>query len=125
MRNIVLAALVVTGAATAIAGFGAAASAQSLPDDTRCFLLSNAFAKQATDPKARQIAVAAVTFYLGRLDAKADANAIADSVKREGHSIDPKQSGPMMSACAQRMGRAEQAVQNAIRAQAPAPAPKK
>ena len=115
MRNITLAAMafVVTTASPA--------SAQSVPDDVRCFLLSNGFAKQATDPKARQVAVASLTFYLGRLDGKADAATIANTVRREGPAIDPKSAGAQMIACASRMAHAEQSIQAAINALAPAP----
>ncbi|MDP9057793.1 MAG: hypothetical protein M3N34_10805 [Pseudomonadota bacterium] len=82
-------------------------SAQSVPDDMRCFVLSNLFAKAAKDPRGRTVAAENALFYLGRLDGKADPRAIAASLHSQ---IDPKTAGPLMTACAQRFGRVEQAI---------------
>jgi len=85
----------------------------------RCFVLSNAFAKQAKDAGGRQLAAASMAFYMGRLDGRADPKTIAENVRRVGAAIDPKAAGALMSACANHMGRSEQALQTAIRALAP------
>ena len=91
-------------------------SAQSVPDDMRCFILSNFFAKSDKDPKQRMLAAESTIFYLGRLDGRAAPAAIASGLHSQ---IDPKTAGPVMTACAQHLGRAEQAMQEAIRAQVP------
>ena len=113
-----------TGALAGIAGacliaMAAPAAAQSLGDDARCMVLSNAFARQANDAQGRQLAAASLSFYMGRLDGKADAKAIADAVRQVGAHIDAKAAGAQMSQCANRMGHAEQAIQVAVRAEAP------
>ncbi len=93
-------------------------SAQSVPDDMRCFILSNFFAKSDKDPKRRMLAAQATIFYLGRLDGRADSKAIVTGLHSQ---IDPKTAGPLMTACAQHLGHAEQNMQATIRAQAPPP----
>lgn len=103
----------------AMAGFAALASpasAQVVDSDVRCFLLSNAFAKQASDDKARSVAAASLAFYLGRLDGKTTAPGIAAAIRRDGPMIDPKTAGAQMSACAAHMTRLEQAIQAAVKA---------
>jgi hypothetical protein len=92
-------------------------SAQSVPDDMRCFVLSNFFAKSDKDPKRRMLAAESTIFYLGRLDGRADSRAIVSGLHSQ---IDPKSAGPLMTACAQHLGRAEQTMQEAIRSQVPA-----
>jgi hypothetical protein len=97
------------------------ACAQSAIDgDVRCFLLSNAFAKQATDEKARGLAATSLAFYLGRLDAKANVATIADAIRRDRQTIDPKTAGTQMSTCAAHMGRLEQSIETAVKSGAPA-----
>jgi hypothetical protein len=115
----------ITAVATAfIALMASSTSAMAAPavsdDDVRCFLLSNAFAKSATDPKARATAAATLTFFLGRLDGRAPPAVIAAVIKRVGPTIDPKAAGPQMGACAQRMGQSEQTIQAALKLITPA-----
>jgi hypothetical protein len=115
----------ITMAATAfialLASTGSTLAAPAVSDDdVRCFLLSNAFAKSATDPKARATAAATLTFYLGRLDGRASPAVIAATIKRVGPTIDPKAAGPQMGACAQRMGQSEQTIQAAVKLLTPA-----
>ena len=54
--------------------------AQSVPDDVRCFILSNVFAKSDKDDKRRALSAQATIFYLGRLDGRADTKAITDGL---------------------------------------------
>jgi hypothetical protein len=113
MRKITVAAIL------SFISLASPASAQTVDSDIRCFLLSNAFAKQASDEKARTLAAASLTFYLGRLDAKSTVPAIADSIRRNRTTIDPKTAGAQMSACAAHMGRLEQSIQAAVKGTAP------
>jgi hypothetical protein len=98
----------------------ASAAGPTADNDVRCFLLSNAFAKQAADEKARGAAAASVAFYLGRLDGKIAAPAIAAAIRRVGPTIDQKTASTQMTACVARMGRVEQAIQVAVKAGGPA-----
>jgi hypothetical protein len=106
----------ITMAATlCIAALASPASAQAVNDDVRCFLLSNAFAKKATDPEARAMASASLAFFLGRIDGRMPAPAMGDLIRRVGASIDPKAAGPQMTACAARLTHAEQAIQASVK----------
>jgi hypothetical protein len=116
MRKITIAAMVGIAALTSPAPLLAAPPAPSaLGSDIRCFLLSNAYAKSATDPKARSAAAATLTFYLGRLDGRATPQVIASTMRSTGTTIDPKTAGAQMSGCAQQMARSEQSIQAAVR----------
>ena len=94
----------------------APASAQSVNDDMRCFILSNFFAKSDKDPKRRMLAVESAIFFLGRLDGRAAPGAVISGLHSQ---IDPKTAGPLMTACAQHLGHAEQTMQATIQSQAP------
>jgi hypothetical protein len=99
-------------------GAASAASAQSVPDDIRCFVLSNIFSKAAKDEKARSVATQGVLFYLGRLDGRADTKTLTDGLRAK---IAGKDAGPQMTACAQRIGHAEQNIQQIGKSIAPLP----
>ena len=101
--------------------FGAAASAQSIPDDVHCLVLSNVFAKNGADPRGRQAAAQALLFYLGRLDGRADAGTLTNAMRAQGGRIDSRTAATQMSACAARVAHAEQTIQILGRAAAPAP----
>lgn len=94
--------------------------AQSVPDDVRCLLLSNGFAKSAKEERAKQIAAETLIFYVGRLDGRAASQVITDAMRGQASSIDPKTAGPEMTACAARVARAKQAIQALGRNAAPA-----
>jgi len=96
------------------------ASAQTVPDDVRCLMLSNFFTKAATDDRAKQVARQTLIFYLGRLDGRATPQALTAAMRAQAPTIDPKAAGPAMNACAARLGKAQQAVQAASRAIVPA-----
>src|ERR1700709_2475265 len=87
------------------------AVAQSAPDDLHCFLLSNVFAKAEKDDKRRLLAAQATMFYLGKIDGRV--NPVALKTAMTAH-LDPQMAGPQITACARRLGRAEQALQATI-----------
>ncbi len=121
MHKITTAAIICIAALASPASVLAAPAPPAAPgDDVRCFILSNAFAKKATDPKARELAAATLTFYLGRLDGRASPASVAAAIRREGPTIDPKAAGTQMTACATRMARSEQAIQVAVGPPSPA-----
>lgn len=104
-------------AAALIVAVGASpASAQSVADDARCLLLSNIFAKANKEEAGRRTASQSQMYYLGRLDGRASATAIAAGLRAQAASVDPKTSGAQMGACAARVGRAQQALQAAVTA---------
>jgi hypothetical protein len=93
------------------------AAAQSIPDDVRCLALSNAFAKNATEEPARQAASRALLFYLGRLDARGDPQAIRSAMQSS--KIDPKTAPTDMSACSTRFANAAQTMESLVKAAPP------
>ncbi|MCJ8157657.1 hypothetical protein [Sphingomonas sp. LaA6.9] len=92
-------------------GTTAPAIAQSIPDDLHCLALSNSFWKSATEEPAREGAAKASLFYLGRLDARADRQAITNAMRALSPAIDPKTASAEMSACTNRITQAAQAFQ--------------
>jgi hypothetical protein len=98
------------------------AIAQNAPDDLHCFLLSNVFAKAEKDEKRRTLAGQATMFYLGKIDGRVNPNILAAAMRTP---LNPQLAGPQMTACAQRLGRAEQTLQQTIKSVAPKPLPPK
>ena len=92
-----------------LAGMSAPVPAQTVADDVQCLVLSNAFAKGGTEEAARQAGARTLVFYLGRLDARADPQAIKNAM--QSIKIDPKTAPTDMSACAVRYEHAVQAIQ--------------
>ena len=92
------------------------AVAQNGPDDMHCFLLSNVYAKAEKDDKRRTLAAQAAMFYLGKIDGKVNPVALGAAVRTP---LNPQTAGPDMTACAQRLGRAEQALQKTLMSVAP------
>ncbi len=82
-------------------------------------LLSNMFAKTSMDDKKRQTASQTLAFYLGRLDGRANAQALASAMRAQSATIDPKTAGTAMGACLARLVTADQLVQAAGRSVAP------
>ena len=95
------------------------ASAQSVPSDVRCLLLSNLFSKKAEAEQARQVAAQSLIFYLGRLDGRVNPRALEAAMRSQSAAVDPKAVGPEMTACAARLAHAQQTVQALGRAAAP------
>jgi hypothetical protein len=97
--------------AAALAAFGSvtlsgAAVAQTVSDEVRCVLLSNAVATTANNPRGRQIGASVGAYFMGRLDTRPPAQvkaAIAGQKKR----IVQSEATSAMNACVARAGRAE------------------
>jgi hypothetical protein len=92
------------------------AVAQTAPDDLHCFLLSNVFAKAEKDDKRRMLAAQATMFYLGKIDGRVNPQVLAQAMRTP---LNRDTAGPQMTVCAQRLGRAEQALQAVITSVAP------
>jgi hypothetical protein len=106
--------------ALALSAQVSSASAQSVPSDVRCLLLSNLFSKKAEAEPARQAAAQSLIFYLGRLDGRVAPRALEAAMRAQSNAIDPKAAGPEMATCAARLVHAQQTVQALGRAAAPA-----
>lgn len=98
-------------AAVMLIGMNPPVSAQSVPEDVRCLLLSNGFARGAKDERAKQVAAETLIFFVGRLDGRATSQVVTNAMRSQASSIDPKNAGPEMTACAARVARAKQAIQ--------------
>jgi hypothetical protein len=77
---------------------GAAASAQDGSNDTRCFLVSNMFAKVSTDETEKEAAAQAAFFYLGRLNGPA--SHVETALSSEAKQITPENAAGIMAVCA-------------------------
>ncbi|MDE2302837.1 MAG: hypothetical protein KGK11_09785 [Sphingomonadales bacterium] len=104
-----------------------AAAAQSVPDDMRCLMLSQIFARTEKDTKKRTVAAQSMFFYLGRLDGRADANTLTNTIHTLAPTLTPATAGGQMTTCARHMGTTMQTMQGAFQKGAPHPAaaPKK
>ena len=90
-------------ASLAISG---AAGAQTVSDEVRCVMISNAMATGSNDPRGRQIAASVGAYFMGRLDARQPAQvkaAIAEQKRR----VATSEVATAMSACVARASRAE------------------
>ncbi len=92
------------------------AVAQNAPDDLHCFLLSNVYAKAEKDDKRRTLAAQAAMFYLGKIDGRVNPAALGAAVRAP---LSPQTAGPQMTACAQRLARAEFGLQKTLQSVAP------
>ncbi len=92
------------------------AAAQTAPDDLHCFLLSNVFARAEKDDKRRTLAGQAAMFYLGKIDGRVNPQALGAAIRTP---LNQQTAGIQMTACAQRLGRAEMALQGTIKSVAP------
>jgi hypothetical protein len=107
-----------------LAGLASPLAAQTVPDDVRCFVIANYFAKNNSDAKGREVAAQSVFFFSGRIEARADAATVTSAIRRLMATIDAKSATTEMSACAGRMQQGLVMIQNAARAAGPPP-PKK
>jgi hypothetical protein len=80
---------------------GFSVQAQGQPSDVKCLLLSNLYAKAATDEKAKTTALQASFFYLGRMTGPA--GELQSRLLEEAKTIDPQKSSDAMEACAKAM----------------------
>jgi hypothetical protein len=103
-------------AAACLAGWPAAAPAQGTADDVRCLLLSAGFARQAKDEAGRRASAMTGAFFLGRLDGRVSAGALAAAVRAQGKGLPAKDAEPAMRACAARAAAAERATTASVKA---------
>jgi hypothetical protein len=87
----------IAAAAAAIAS-GTAATAQS-NTDARCIVLSSAFARAGPNDQAKQLAQAALNFYLGRVSPTASSAQLKTLFDQQMATINDANDGPLMSEC--------------------------
>ena len=87
------------------------ASAQSTASDAKCLIVSNVFAKAATDPKAREAAKLASFFYLGRLDGRVPVSQLEAALIAQQKGLTAANAGPVMNECNQFIARRSAALQ--------------
>jgi hypothetical protein len=107
----------------ALAGMASPAAAQTVTNDLRCLLLSNAYAQlPSAAGQAKQIAIQNVVFYAGRLDGRTDPRTFASAVRANIGPLDPRAAATQVIACAERVKRSIETLQANVRAALP-PAP--
>src|SRR5262245_49046152 len=84
----------------------AAAPAQGIAGDVRCLMLSNVFAKSATEASAREIAAQSLLFYLGRINGRADARTITNAMRANAH-VNQQAASAEMRTCAGALAQAQ------------------
>ena len=80
----------------------APATAQGRVNDVQCLLVSNLYATQAKEPKAKQIATSSASFYAGRVSQLANGRLRAAMIAQD-KQINPQNAGAFMNSCAQAM----------------------
>ena len=91
----------------------APAAAEAPPEDVRCLIVSNVFAKAAKEEAGRRRATMAAFYYLGRVTAQTSASAdIKASIAAQGPSVSMANSGVIMTRCATRMDEAAKTLQS-------------
>ena len=80
----------------------APALAQGRMNDVQCLLVSNLYATQAKEPKAKQIATSSASFYAGRVSQLANGRLRAAMIAQD-KQINPQNAGAIMNSCAQVM----------------------
>jgi hypothetical protein len=86
-----------------------AATAQSVGNDAKCFIVSNMFTK-SSDPKAKKAATEASFFYLGRLGGST--SQLETLLAQQAKTIDPKNASVIMQGCAKTVAQRANEVQN-------------
>lgn len=82
------------------------AGAQTIADEVRCVMLSNALATGSSNPRGRQIGASVGSYFMGRLDARAPAQVKA-ALAAQKRQVASAQAATMMDACVKRASRAE------------------
>ena len=82
------------------------ASAQTVSDEVRCVMLSNALASGSSNPRGRQIGASVGAYFMGRLDARQPAQVKA-ALAAQKRQVPSAQAATMMNACVTRASRAE------------------
>jgi hypothetical protein len=90
----------------AVLALAAPADAQSVDDEVRCVLLSNAMAGGADNPRGRQIGASVGAYFMGRLDARPPAQVKA-AIAGQKRKMKAAAAATAMNACVARAGRAE------------------
>ena len=85
-------------AAAALLANGAAAKAQSA-SDARCIVLSSAFARGGPNEQAKQLAQAAMNFYLGRVSPTATTVQLKAQFDQQMATITDANDGQLMGEC--------------------------
>jgi hypothetical protein len=67
--------------AVALVGIASNGNAQSIGDDLKCLIVSNALKQSAKNPRTRSLTELTSAFYLGRVDARAQSRAISNALK--------------------------------------------
>lgn len=83
-----------------------ASNAQTVSDEVRCVMVSNALATGSKDPRGRQIGASVGAYFMGRLDARQPAQVKA-ALARQKRQVAASEAVASMNACAARAGRAE------------------
>jgi hypothetical protein len=109
----------ILAAATLFTATGAAAASSA--NDARCFVLSNVYASDTSDPKAQKIAEAAFYFYLGRIGPATGAE-IKTIFEQQGETITDSTAGGLMDRCVKEFQSRLQLIQSPG---PPPPAPEK
>ena len=85
--------------ATVLLATGGAATAQTA-SDVQCIVLSNAFAGQAKDAQAKELAEASLYFYLGRVGNMTAAQ-LKTMLDAQAKALTQATAGPAMNKCAE------------------------
>lgn len=80
--------------------------------DVRCLAVSKMFASIEKDPAKKQIVVASVFFYLGRIDATLSPNQLKAQATDPGGGIKKTELGDLMTFCARKMISSQQVLLN-------------
>jgi hypothetical protein len=83
-----------------------ASHAQSVTDEVRCVLLSNALASGTDNPRGRQVGASVGAYFMGRLDARPPAQVKA-AVAAQKRRVTAAAAAASMNACAARATQAE------------------
>src|SRR5438876_964489 len=73
------------------------------PTTAGCLLVSNAFAKHATDEKIRPMAQSVLYFYLGRLDQGMNTGELKLALRQQGRVLNSTNATGLMNACFRQM----------------------
>lgn len=95
--------LISMGAALLAVGLAAPLAAQSVDEDVRCLLVSNAFARTEKDPAKNQIAKISAAFYLGRLDMRMPSTQLKGALLAQAKAMTPAAVAPVMNGCVRRL----------------------
>ena len=107
MKSIVVQYICVAGPIVIAAmAVSAPAGAQTVTDEVRCVLLSNAFAAGSKDPHARQVGASVGSYFMGRLEAR-QSSQVKAAMAGQNKQMPANQAVSAMNACAARATQAE------------------